>query len=339
MKLKPDLNPSLVSTKRPHVAEMDWISFLTDQGVPYVTRGPNTKRGEISIKCPYCGDDDPSEHLGISLTSENWGCHRSALHRGRAARRLVQVLLGCSYDQAKLVVASYSSPDPDRLGDIAQMLNPTSEPPKPATGPLGLPLGYRAISRTGSTAKYWAYLASRGFDDVDDLVARYQLGCCLTGQWKDRIIIPFYQGGELIGWTGRAIQATSIAPRYLSSSDAVKRTVLGRDELMEGGKVLFVVEGPFDALKLDYYGEPCHVRATCVFGVTMTTDQICILNSLKKRFKKVVLLFDTGAMAETFYAADWLHAPNVVIGSLPEGVKDPGELSPDNADKLIGEYL
>lgn len=321
---------------------MDWVSFLTENDIPYVTRGPNTKRGEVSTKCPWCGEDDPSEHLGISLTSENWGCYRSSDHRGHTPSRLVQALLGCSFGEARHAVAAYSRANPDDATLAGALASLTSAAPRGVQGPQNrpvLPPGCRPIVKEGSTGRFWQYLRRRQFDDVDDLVSRYRLQCGVTGIQKDRIIIPLYQGGELAGWTGRAIQEVQNAPRYLSSGEAVKKLVFNEDDLKEGGKILFVVEGPFDALKLDYYGEPLAVRATCLFGVTMTMDQIYTLNRLKRNFKKVVILFDRGAAGPAFDACDWVQGPNVTLGSLPEGIKDPGILKPEEVEKLIGGYL
>lgn len=320
---------------------MDWVGLLTDHDIPYVTRGPNTKRGEVSVKCPWCGEDDPSEHLGISLTTENWGCYRSATHRGKAAPRLIAGLLGCTHGHAKALAKAYSAPDPSSLDHALAMLTRISVAPEPATGLeviTYLP-EFRPIKATGTGARFWRYLASRHFDDVAALVARYDLQACETGRWKDRVIVPVYQGGGLIGWTARAIQRTISAPRYLSSSDAIKKVVFNEDELQQGGDLLFVVEGPFDALKLDYYGEPYGVRATCAFGVSMSLDQVCTLMGLRRLFKRVVILLDRAAIEPAFDALDWLQAPNVSIGSLPEGFKDPGEMKREDVEALIEEHL
>lgn len=309
---------------------MDWINFLIDNHVEFVERGPNTKRGEISIQCPYCGADDPSQHLGISLTTENWGCHRNGSHRGHAPSSLIAALLGCSFSQARLIARQYSRPDPSNLDEALAMLTDQINAPAAnvmASKGLKIPPEFRHIGREGSTSKFWRYLQERGFDRIDRLCAQYELYGALTGDQKDRVIFPIYEDDYLIGWTGRAIRNPISAPRYLSSSAIVKKTIFNRDEIQKGGDLLFVVEGPFDALKLDYYGRQYGARATCVFGVTMTIDQISILASVRKNFKRVVVLFDLGAVEQTFEADDWLHAANLTTGRLPDGVKDPGEMN------------
>lgn len=318
---------------------MNWLQLLEDNGVPYVTRGPNTKRGEVSIKCVFCGEDDPSEHLGINLTTENWGCHRNAQHRGKSPVKLIAALLGCNWGQAKLVAAQYSVSDPETLDQALAALLPLSEAPKAVPGQALDTPHWRTIDRTGATAKYWRYLASRGFADVGALVRQYGLTCCLTGRFKDRVIIPFHQQGELVGWTGRAIVDPVSAPRYLSSGEAIKTTIFNEDELYPGGKLLLLVEGPFDALKLDHYGRALGTRATCVFGTSMSMDQISILVRLRKLYKKVVVLFDPEAIEPAFAALDWLHAPNVTLGHLPDGIEDPGAMTEAQVHRFISSTL
>ena len=310
---------------------MNWLEFLNDNQVEYVTRGPNTKRGEVSIKCPWCAEEDPSQHLGISLTADNWGCLRNPAHRGHSPAHLVAAIIGCSSPQARLIVGQYSESDPSLLG---------VEPSKPNHDlEADIDLRYlRSIKPDGSTAKFWQYLEGRGFSDVRKLTDHYRLACCTTGRFKDRIIIPFYRGGRLIAWSGRAIVDPKLAPRYLSSN-LIKTTIFNEELLRHGGRVLYVVEGPFDAMKLDYYGHEHKVLATCGSGISMTASQAVILNVLARRFDKIVVLFDAGVLEQAFAAMDWLHHPNVKLGQLPEGYDDPGELPQAAVVSMIHKEL
>jgi hypothetical protein len=319
---------------------MNWIDFLTDNFIEYVTRGQNTKRGEVSVKCPWCDEDDPSMHLGISLTAENWGCLRNPAHRGHNAPRLIAAILGCSHTQAILIAAQYSRHDPETLEAALAALTLTSEAPEHAEGLIEAVPHFRAIKPIGSTARFWQYLTYRGFLNVDlpALIDQYRLKCVVAGRFKDRIIIPFFKDKKLIAWTGRAITDPKRAPRYLSS-DLVKTTLFNYDALQAGGKVLFVVEGPFDALKLDFYGQTYGARTTCILGVSMSNDQIMLLNILRFNFEKVVVLFDRDALEPAFSAIDWLHSSNVTLGQLPDGVKDPGELSGSQIEGYIKQVI
>lgn len=304
---------------------MDWVGFLNDNQIEYVTRGPNTARDHVSIRCPWCQEDDPSQHLGISLRGEGWGCLRNGAHRGTSPSRLIAAALGCSYAEAKIIEAQYSKADPDALLALESTLTPLNS----LQGHEEVP-DFWHITRTGSSAKFWTYLKNRGFDDPKEAIEQYHLKCCLMGRFKDRLIIPFYRDHQLIAWTGRAIGRVLQAPRYLSSK-LVKTTIFNEDELMKGGNQLFIVEGPFDALKLDFYGQQYGARATCVFGTALSMDQVVILSALSKRFQRLVILFDADAVEPSWEAAHWLNAQ---IGSLPDGVKDPGELREDQIQYL-----
>lgn len=307
---------------------MEWIDFLEANNIPYTTSGPNTRKGQISIRCPWCGDDDPSEHLSISLTKDAFGCWRNAKHAGRKPYSLVAALLGCSFSQARLIVGQHSTPDPETLEQAIAALTGTPEAPQHThKAPLGLPPKFRPIKPTGLTGRFWRYLGSRGFDDVGALVFDYDLMCCHTGRWKDRVILPLYRHRQLVGWTARAIQPTVNAPRYLSSSAAIKSTIFNEDVLQQGGKTLFITEGPFDALKVDFYGAVSDIRATCMFGVNPTTEQIAALKSLVPKFLQVKVLFDATAFDSAIQLSDWLSASNVIVRTLPKGVKDPGALT------------
>jgi hypothetical protein len=314
---------------------MDWPAFLEAHRIDYVTSGPNVRKGQLALKCPWCGDDDPSEHLSISLTKDAFGCWRNAKHAGRKPYSLVAALLGCSFSQARVIVAQYSTADPASFDEaITALGGAPGAVQQPFALPKGLPPDFKPIKPTGLTGRFWRYLENRGFDDVTALTQQYGLLCCQHGRWKDRVIIPLYQNGKLLGWTARAIQLVVNAPRYLSSSPAIKTTVFNEDILMKGGKVLYVTEGPFDAIKMDYYGLPSDMRATCLFGVNPTTDQIGILRSLSKRFDKVRILFDAEAFEPALLISDWLSAENVAIEGLPDGVKDPGNLSREQINSL-----
>jgi 5S rRNA maturation endonuclease (ribonuclease M5) len=317
---------------------MDWVGFLDDNAVTYVTRGPNTRSGEVSVQCPWCGEDDPSQHLGISLESENWGCLRSVEHRGKSAAKLIQALLGCSYTQAKLIASQYSLADPDALPDATTLFD---TPTKPFQAPVRLimPAEFEPVRRTGNGKRFWQYLHSRGFENPSHLADCYDLRACHVGEWKDRLIIPFYEDGELIGWQGRALGKPRSAPRYLSSSEALKQTVFNYDRMKEGGEILFICEGPFDAIKLDYYGNKFGVCAVCTTGTTFSTGQVSILNSEGRLYRRVVCLFDPDAVGPSFHIADWLAHLAPIIGILPDGVKDPGDLTRAQVEELCQSLL
>lgn len=65
--------------------------------------------------------------------------------------------------------------------------------------------------------------------------------------YKDRVIIPFYHEGKIVGWTGRKI--TDGKPKYLT--DAQPGYVFNIDAQTFERKYIIVVEGQFDAIAIN----------------------------------------------------------------------------------------
>ena len=63
-----------------------------------------------------------------------------------------------------------------------------------------------------------------------------------------RVIIPFYWKGQLIGYTGRAID-DSVKPKYYNSYE--NSVVFNMDNQKKHNKFVLVMEGPFDAMAVD----------------------------------------------------------------------------------------
>jgi hypothetical protein len=64
--------------------------------------------------------------------------------------------------------------------------------------------------------------------------------------WRDRVIIPFYHQGKIVGYTGRKI--TEGKPKYLT--DAQPGYVFNLDSQHEDRHYVIVMEGQFDAIAI-----------------------------------------------------------------------------------------
>jgi DNA primase catalytic core, N-terminal domain len=65
--------------------------------------------------------------------------------------------------------------------------------------------------------------------------------------YRDRVIIPFYQEGRVVGYTGRKIKPGK--PKYLTDSQS--GYVFNIDRQTEDREYVIVVEGQFDAIAVD----------------------------------------------------------------------------------------
>ena len=328
----------------------DWVRVLRAHGIAYVTRGPNTARDHVSVRCPWCGEADPSQHMGISLKGKGWGCLRNPDHRGRSRARLIQALLRCSSEQARRIagegdVVVGPPADVDFAARLKQLIGGSAIEPVPS---LRLRPEFKPLRETPRAEPFWGYLRDRGYTDagIEWLADAYRLCYARSGPYRYRIIIPIYDAhGELMTWTSRTISQVNdlrykTHPRAQSVKDA-KRLVLGLPLLWRAvnPEVLVITEGPFDAFRVTVLGHERGVYATCLFGLSISNEQMELIMGLAGRFRRLVLLLDPEASWTALRLMDRLSGLGVRIGRLPDGVEDPGTLNPRAAENLMRSWL
>ena len=280
---------------------IDWRRLLTEQRVPFIETGPNVKRGEVSIQCPFCGSADPSKHLGLNLETGWWSCWRNrSQHSGKSPVRLIMQLLKVSYGAAReLAGLDATYVDPEGFDALAARLMGRSHPAVtvPQTEAKELHLPGSLISQQGTARHCYSYLEQRGFSDSDVLALAQKYGLRAgTGLWGGRILIPYLQNGELVTWTGRAIAPSRARYKDLdleSSLCAPKETLYNHDVILEGGRALVIQEGPFDVLKIDFYGHPYRVRSVGLSTNSISTKQAILLHQARSRFEQIIVMLDT----------------------------------------------
>lgn len=111
--------------------------------------------------------------------------------------------------------------------------------------------------------------------------------------YRDRILIPFYHEGKLVGWTGRKI--TDGKPKYLT--DSQPGYVFNLDVQTYDRKYAILVEGPFDAIAID---------GMAVLHNEPNTTQCTRINSLSKEIIVVPDRDRAGAkMIQTAIDQEW----------------------------------
>lgn len=326
------------------------ISILNEHKIYYTESGANVKSGNLNLKCPWCGEDDPSEHMGVNISDGSYGCWRNSRHRGKELAFLIQALTRCSLSEARMLI-SVDRVTLQKDGILKQVVDTLT------VADDGIP-----IVRMGGVKElklrddfYWAdgsklrirfqnYLIERGFknrDKLEELIMKYSIGCCLVGEYKFRLIFPIYYKGHLVSWTSRSIYPdATLRYKDLSIEESVRHVkfcLYNYDDLLKkGGKKLFVVEGPLDVLKLEYFFPDEDYRATCFFTTSMQSEQIYLLSLLSKKFDKVILLLDKGVESQMLMLRRELgFIRNIKFQYLPENVNDPGEMLEEEVRRLL----
>lgn len=326
----------------------DWLNFLGTRGIEFVERGPNVSRGNVNISCPFCGTGDESHHLGISLKGKGWGCWRSRLHRGRRPHRLVQALIGCSYIEAARIVGDEQdialSGEGNFANEIEQMMTPGAWEEDKLSDLDWLDTLYPIEAKRHYVAPARSYLEYRGYhgDEVYELCKLYDLRYAISGPFKMRVCIPVVMEQGLVNWTGRDITGSAMVRYKTLTTDVEKaeaanlplaplsidKTLWNYAELLDcDAKTLVVVEGPFDALNIDWRGARHGIRATCLFGKNLSDAQVELLDAIAHRFKRRIVLLDPDASMDSISMQSRLEYLRFKFAVTPRSVEDPAEMS------------
>lgn len=322
--------------------KFDWPEFLDKHRIPYTTRGPNTPRGDISVKCPFCGDADQSDHMAISLRGDGWHCWRDQRHKGKHPARLIQVLIKCTMQEAIRLAGTDKAAPADFHAQVQANLAAQGTVDENLRG-IALPKEFKPFRDIWSAKPFLKYLDGRGMlpTKPEDLTLVYGLHYCTSDTFKGRIIFPVHHRTKLVSWTGRTIYP-SVKTRYKAlTTDAdtalkqgvptavapINHHLLWFDELMRcGAPILVLVEGPLDALKVNMLGRPT-VRATCMFTSMPTEQQVKLFRVLFPKFKRRFLIPDRDANDKALYTVLRLSTLSLDVAMLPQHVADPAELS------------
>ena len=271
----------------------DWLSSYAD-----MKAGGGS---EFRIKdCPKCGDD--KYKLYVNTEKQLWICYVCEWGRGiRDVVNLMSYVSGRSTTSVRLELLSFVPPAPS--GDIYGLLDDAFdgksdyEEDETEFETIELPgvPGFNGIT----SRKVRNYAVSRGLTTTE--IARFALrpaSTLPTTKSKKEIrgpflVVPVVVGGRPVSWQGRKIDNS--LPKYISSSN-VKDWLFPLDEefltmYSNAGRVLYIVEGTFDAMGMARLGFP----AVCTFGTSVSNKQIALLRDLAPT--RICFAWDTGASA------------------------------------------
>lgn len=323
------------------MALVNWRSLLQEHGVAHIERGANVKRGELNIRCPFCGSADPSYHMGLNLETGYWACWRNRDHRGKSPVRLLVKLLGIPYWQARRIagLTEDSYVDPDGFSAVVarwMQRGKLDAPEQVRRTFLQLPREFEPLE-DGAHARFYDYMAiNRDFGPATSILfEEYGIMYALRGDYKSRIVIPYFVDGDLVAWTARAIGPSSIRYRDLERDQClipIKEVLYNYDCHRTGGKALVLQEGPVDALKVDIFGKAYGVRSVALSTNSISDEQIYMLEEIAPQFDRVLVMMDMatelGQVDSMRMKQDLRSIPNVAIIAVPYGAKDGAALSP-----------
>lgn len=124
--------------------------------------------------------------------------------------------------------------------------------------------------------------------------------------FKNRIIIPFYKDGEIVGWTARA--TNDATPKFISEQQP--GYVFNLDRQTQDKEFVIVCEGPFDAISID---------GCALLGAEIKDSQNWLLKQLGK---EIVLVPDRDHEGPRTIEQAIEYGWSVSMPDWPQGVKD-----------------
>jgi DNA primase len=175
------------------------------------------------------------------------------------------------------------------------------------------------------------YLAQRGIDPAT--AAEFGVGFYPgPGLMSGRIVIPIHNlYGQLVAYAGRALDDRP--PKYKLPAGFRKARELFNLQraAATGGRVVIVVEGYFDCLRVHQAGFSCVVA---LMGSSLSAAQE---SALRRHFEGIVLMLDgdaAGRAASEAIAARLSGWRLVQVVRVPEG-SQPDQLSPSTIRQLL----
>jgi len=263
--------------------------YLESIGVDVKEHGTDVGVNDLNIDCPWCGKE---KHLGIHRQKawlNCWACSFAGLRRRPWLADLIVELEGIPYKQAKEQAQRLLS-DSNYEDTSAELFD--------RPGSVWLPEQcftffdvLKDDHQEASQALARCYLHDRGISDA--MISQYRLlyttlDLTTGNPWRGRILVPFYEQGQMVSWVGRDY-TTCAAQRYLNcpvqkSPKRPKELLYGIEQFQQSRCThARIVEGVFDKFTVG-------VTGLAVSKGGHSLEQLLLLRQLK--LQAATIIFD-----------------------------------------------
>lgn len=279
-----------------------------------MNQSAHIRKGEEAVYfCPFCSHY--KKKLEINVRTQEWHCWicnsrgrsiRSLFYKLRAADTYVEELY-------RLIGKEWKRSD-----------SPVDDLPKN----FALPEEFIPLwkpSKSSDFALAMAYLTDRGIT-MDDIL-RYGIGYCEAGEYRQRVLIPSYDGeGNLNFFAARTFYEDAVMKYKLPPWP---KDIVGFELFINWDEPITLVEGSFDALAVRKNVIP-------LFGTTMMLAvQLAII---EHKVKRVNIVLDNDALKQSvniFERIQKIQSSDIDIHLVRLPEKDPAKLGFEKVNALI----
>lgn len=307
--------------------------MLQQEGNPHSTQ----KGLQYAYDCCFC--DDRRRRLFINVDKQVFWCHNC--NSTGSLITFFSEYNHVSWAEALKMYRGYVGYEkqlPDSLEDeiYSRLMGNLEVPQEKHT--FDLPEEFILIEHATGKAgqKAVKYLRSRGV--TLEMCEKYYIGYCAEGHYANRIIMPDFEGGDLIYWQARTFEPTPKNPvlkklfrKVLNPSldeeqiargvRAVEKSeVISNIDLILQERMAIVCEGKMDSYTIGDMG-------ACIHGKHMSDTQFMKLVTNKDAIDVIAVMLDGDALEQAISTADRLyrHFDDVLVCRLPRDA-DPNSL-------------
>jgi len=273
---------------------------------------------EIKICCPFC--HETGRHLYVNVNKLVFHC----FHCGESGG-IAKLAKEAGFSVGRETEESFMPTD-----EIAEryLRFVRSESLSVNVQDIPMPPGYFPFDKTtiseGLGKRCFEYLVARGFDE--NTVLSRRLGYCVSGPYRNRVILPIFEHGNLVYYTARSIGEEK--PKYLNppSGTVVRRDIIYNYDMGFWCDPVVICEGIFSAIAV---GD----NAIATLGKDATDEQIYRIALFGA--KTIIVCYDPGAEGSAYAIARKLigFCPNIKIAHLVDG--DPNEVPKSHLREVL----
>lgn len=253
----------------------------------HIQKETHGRKPQYVCNCPFCGKES---HFYVNKITQKFQC-KKCWEQGEITKLLR--FLGKTY-----LLEGATIQEDQELTSIRSIISEKHEEEVklPDLPTVKMPIGWKVCNRS------IPYLINRHVDG--EICVRYNIGITnLLLRFKDYVLIPIYDNGEIKGYIGRyaAKKVPENKLRYNNSlGTEFAQLLFGYDEIVKDEtETVILVEGVFDKISVDRHlglWEDNKIKCVCTFGKKISEYQIEKLK--RKNVAKVILLFDYDALSE-----------------------------------------
>lgn len=297
----------------------DWLEANVDGNIKYTGNGK-----EAHFCCPFCGDT--RYRMYVSLSTGAVFCHNCNFSGSVVA--LIQGVEGVSWSKALKIFNDVKGNLllPENINrKLEEMILNSSD--KISLEKRAIPLPEEFISLTPDSIHPVAKRALKylhGRCITNKQILQHKFGYCVEGEYKNRIIIPITENGELRFWVARAI-GTEAKLKEKSPSDefyniSKSEVIFNIDTASKKYHSCVICEGIFDSLSFGDIG-------VSLLGKTLYEAQLNLLLDYKNFLTDgVYIAIDWDARDKALDMANTLSQYfKTRIITIPEEFDDPNK--------------